>query len=88
MALIVIEDGTSTNAGVTKHVYADITDLSEKSLAKAVLRISNMVENKKNIADVLSDFEETFGINYTEDKTAAAWHDGIQTDSHYTFILI
>lgn len=88
MALIVIEDGTATNSGVSKQVFQDLNDLSEDTLARAVLRMSLMQENDSNINDVLSDFEDTGHPQYDKEKTVAVWQDGVQTNSHFTFTLV
>ena len=88
MALIVIQDATSTKLGVFKYVFEDLKDLSENSLATAVLRVDNVDVTDSHIHDVLSDFDETFGVKFNEDKTVGVWIDGIQTGAHYTFMLV
>jgi len=88
MAMIVIQDATATKIGVHKYVFEDLNDLSEKSLATAVLRVDNVDVTEQHEFDVLSDFEETGGVQFNDDKTVAVWHDAIQTSAHYTFLII
>jgi lipoate synthase len=88
--LIVIEDLNNTVPGtVVKHTFPDIKFLNDDEIAKVVVLTCGMDATKHNIDEVLSDFNDIGpGPTYNEDRTVAVWHDGVQTDSHFTFLLI
>jgi hypothetical protein len=88
MAVMVIEDANANKGGVTKRVYSDLIDLHNETLATAILHASGMLTNVGNIADVLRDFKTCGEPLHNIDGTVACWHDAVQTNSHFTFILL